>query len=221
MSAAILRTIVSQRNLARHTFVSRVAQNHSADSQIISKPGVSVSQQPAGPVHTSTAENLYVFSTWCKLISYTSNVRVSVCGNEGSTNDNTHTLSTWLHLHNPLTVSPFYGKCNSDQFPWLSFFSVKGCWKCCSLMRGCELWCALTAWPIRLMASLRPDFRPVEGELSTAPREPLPFMLRAGKLPRGSAREESRPRTEWIYRTSFSRGKKFQRPLSSVHWKDL
>lgn len=58
----------------------RAAQNHSADSQIISKPGVSVSQQPAGPVHTSTAENLYVFTTWCKLISYTSNVRVSVCG---------------------------------------------------------------------------------------------------------------------------------------------
>lgn len=113
-------------------------------------------------------------------------------------------VSTWLHLHSPITISHFITNVIQPNLSWLCFFPVKGCWKYCSLMRGCEPWHALTAWPILLMASLRPDFRPVEGELSTGPREPLPFPLRAGNLPRRSATVESRTRTEWIHRSSFS-----------------
>lgn len=78
--------------------------------------------------------------------------------------------SSSLHLPDytcTIPSPPVFLMHGSAQFPWLCFFfPMKGCWKCCSLMRGCELWCALTAWPILLTASLRPDFRPVEGELS-------------------------------------------------------
>lgn len=68
----------------------------------------------------------------------------------------------------PFTVCYFIANVTQPIFPDLAF-SSEGCWKYCSLMRGCELWHGLTAWPILLVASLRPDFRPVEGELSTAP----------------------------------------------------
>lgn len=80
----------------------------------------------------------------------------------------THTQSTWLYLHLPSQWACFVVSVIQTNFPDLAL-PVMGCWKYCSLMRVCELWCALTAWPIRLTASLRPDFRPVEGELSTAP----------------------------------------------------
>ncbi len=126
------------------------------------------------PHFTLQQLRIFVFSTWCKLISNTANAWVwtlgaLVCVEQSNDNTRTNTLSTWLHLHNPITISLCYRRRNSAQLPWLCFFPVKGCWKYCSLMRGCELWCALTAWPIRLTASLRLDFRPVEGELSTTP----------------------------------------------------
>lgn len=107
------------------------------------------------------------------------------------------TIKQWTQHHlqrsfrDHASSSLFYGGCNSAQLPWLCFFPAQGCWKYCSLMRGCELWCALTAWPIPLTASLRLDFRPVEGELSTCPWEPLPFLLGAGKLPWRSATERA------------------------------
>lgn len=124
------------------------------------------------PHFTPQQLRIFVFSARCKPIRYAGSAWVCAQGAlvcVEKSNDNTHAPSTWLHLHNPITISLFYRECNSAQLPWLCFFPVKGCWKYCSLMRGCELWCALTAWPIRLTASLRLDFRPVEGELSTAP----------------------------------------------------
>lgn len=72
------------------------------------------------------------------------------------------------NLHKPVSSQSEFRQ-NLPDFASF-FFSSPREGKYCSLMRGCELWCALTAWPIRLTASLRLDFRPVEGELSTGPQ---------------------------------------------------
>lgn len=94
-------------------------------------------------------------------------MRDCVCVCVQKTNSSTRPPSIYRTTPAQSRHRPFFLCTAQPNFPDSAFFSpTKGCWKCCSLMRGCELWCALTAWPILLTASLRPDFRPVEGELS-------------------------------------------------------
>lgn len=122
-------------------------------------------------------------------------------------NANTHSPSTWVHLHNHITISPFF------------FFNRDRASTSQTLLLPSEGMLKVLQSNERMWTLVRSDsmtyptdglieawLPPSRGRIEHCPREPLPFLLRAGKLPRRSAAAESRLRVEWIHRSAFPSG---------------
>lgn len=101
--------------------------------------------------------------------------------------------STWLHLHNPATTSLFFYAAQRS-FPDSAFFfsSHEGILKV--LQSNERMWTLVRSDSMTYSTDSLIEARlpPSRGRIERHPWEPLPFLLRAGKLPRRSATAQSR-----------------------------